>query len=211
MSKMYVTDTDTGKLVPLGGPGGSIPASGSSGGGGGDASASNQATEIARLDSILAKLPATPATETSVAAVATATGAPTDAAWNGSGSGGIVAILKSLRSLLAGTLSVFRSLGVATILLNAVTATGAGTSVQRSGYATYHATGATTSGIGAATIVIEVSNDGSNWLTKETINLTLSTTPASAGYEMDAPWTYVRGNVTSISGTGASVSLYMGV
>jgi hypothetical protein len=93
-----------------------------------------------------------------------------------------------------------------------VTTTGAGVAVEPPRCpSTIQAVGATTSGAGAAIIAIEVSNDGVNWLPYDTISLTLSTTPASAGIEMDAPWTNVRGNVTSISGTGAAVSLYMGV
>jgi len=97
-------------------------------------------------------------------------------------------------------------------LLNAVTTTGAGAAVIVNQHnRTFQATGDTTSGAGAATIAIEVSNNATNWLLHDTIALTLSTTPVSAGIEMDAPWTYVRGNVTAISGTGAAVSLYMGV
>lgn len=89
---------------------------------------------------------------------------------------------------------------------------GPGVTVEApSGSSTIQAVGATTAGAGAATIVIEVSNDGANWLTYDIISLTLSTTTASAGVEMDAPWAYVRGNVTAISGTGAHLSLIMGV
>jgi len=98
-------------------------------------------------------------------------------------------------------------------LLESVTATGPGVSVENpgGGKATFQATGATSSGAGAATIAIEVSNDRINWLTHDTLTIALSTTSASAGIEMDAPWAYVRGNVTAISGTGAAVSLTMGV
>lgn len=97
-------------------------------------------------------------------------------------------------------------------LLESVIATGAGASYEvRTLHRTFQASGATSAGAGAATIAIEVSNDGSNWLTYDTISLTLSTTTATAGVEMDAQWSYVRGNVTAISGTDASVSLYMGV
>jgi len=98
------------------------------------------------------------------------------------------------------------------LLLNAVTAPGSGIANHVDQCArTFQAVGATTAGSGSATIGIEVSNDATNWLTHDTITLTLSTTSATAGIEMDAPWAYVRGNVTAISGTGAAVSLFMGV
>ena len=71
--------------------------------------------------------------------------------------------------------------------------------------------GSASSGTGSTTVAVEVSNNNTDWLTHGTITLTLSTTKATAGIEMDAPWAYVRGNVTAISGTGAAVSLFMGV
>lgn len=99
-----------------------------------------------------------------------------------------------------------------TKLLNNTTDTGVGPSVSKNApKAAIQATGATTAGTGSATLVVEVSNDGANWLPHDTLTLTLSTVVATAGIEMDAPWAYVRGNVTAISGTGAAVSLIMGV
>lgn len=102
------------------------------------------------------------------------------------------------------------------ILLKNATGTGAGTAYQIAqaetrGKATLQASGLTTSGAGAAEIAVQVSNDNVNWLTLGTISLTLSTTESSDGFAFDAPWAFVRGNVTSISGTGAAVSLLMGV
>ena len=97
-------------------------------------------------------------------------------------------------------------------LLESVIATGAGAAAEvRTPGRTLQATGATSAGAGAATIAIEVSNDATNWLTYDTISLPLSTTTATAGVEMDAPWLFVRGNVNAISGTDAAVSLHMGV
>lgn len=95
-------------------------------------------------------------------------------------------------------------------LLNAATTTGAGTAYAMGGKRTFQASGATTSGAGAATIKIQVSNDGSNWLDLATISLTLSTTSASDGLAADAPWGYVRANLTAISGTNAAVTVRMG-
>lgn len=70
---------------------------------------------------------------------------------------------------------------------------------------------ATVSGTGAvsATVVIEGSNDGTNFLTLGTITLT-GTTSASDGFASTAPWQYVRARLTAISGTGAAVSAQMG-
>lgn len=100
---------------------------------------------------------------------------------------------------------------VSRTLLNGVTATGAGTSVNHyDSRCTFQAAGTTTAGAGAATILVQVSNDNTNWLTAGTITLTLSTTSSTDGFILDAKWVYIRGNITAISGTGASVSLVMG-
>lgn len=99
-----------------------------------------------------------------------------------------------------------------TLLLSAATATGAGDACRlQCDKATFQADGTTSSGAGAATIVVEVSNNGSNWLTAGTITLTLSTTSSSDGFALDAPWVWVRGRVSAISGTGASVNLRAGI
>lgn len=103
-------------------------------------------------------------------------------------------------------------------LLSNKTATGAGDSTppiqdnaQSSSNRTAQVVGTTTAGAGAAAVNIEVSNDGSNWLVAGTVTLTLSTTSTSDGFVIDAAWLFVRANVTSISGTGAAVSAYLGV
>ena len=69
-------------------------------------------------------------------------------------------------------------------------------------------------GVGAvsATILIEVSNDGVNFITPGIATVTLSgTNVAVDGTSSAAPWAFVRANVTAISGTGASVTVLMGV
>jgi len=97
-------------------------------------------------------------------------------------------------------------------LLDAVTAPGPGSGTKVDQRArTFQLVGSASSGTGSTTVAVEVSNNNTDWLTHGTITLTLSTTKATAGIEMDAPWAYVRGNVTAISGTGAAVSLFMGV
>ena len=71
----------------------------------------------------------------------------------------------------------------------------------------FQASGTTSSGSGAATILIQVSLDDSNWVTLGTISLTLGTTATSDGFASDAPWIYTRARVSAISGTGASVNV----
>ena len=97
-------------------------------------------------------------------------------------------------------------------LLDAATATGAGGAVSRSGAkSAIEAHGTTSSGAGAATVVIQGRNDDTGaWLTLGTITLTLSTTVSGDGFVLDAPWQQVRANVTAISGTGAAVTATMG-
>ena len=103
------------------------------------------------------------------------------------------------------------SVATSKTLLSASTSTGAGSVVARApAIKTFHLTGTTTAGAGAATVYVQVSNDNANWITAATLSLTLGTTATSDGCVIDAPWTFIRGNVNAISGTGASVSLHMG-
>jgi hypothetical protein len=99
---------------------------------------------------------------------------------------------------------------VATIL-SAATATGAGSSKElQDGIKTIQASMSGTGSI-SATVVIEVSNDNVNWLSESDSTLSLTgTTTASAGLMMSVNWKYLRANVTAISGTGASVNVYVG-
>jgi hypothetical protein len=102
--------------------------------------------------------------------------------------------------------------GLVTTLLSAGTATGAGTAATPRGTKrTFQAVGTTSSGTGAATVQVQVSNDNTNWLTLGTMSLSLSTTATTDGFASDAVWPFVRGNVTAISGTGAAVTLTMGL
>ena len=97
-------------------------------------------------------------------------------------------------------------------LLDAVTTTATGEKqkplvVNR----TFQLIGNTSAGVGAASVKVQVSNDGTNWVDLATLSLTLGTTVTSDSTSSAAPWLYVRGKVDSISGTGANVSLFMGV
>jgi hypothetical protein len=63
-----------------------------------------------------------------------------------------------------------------------------------------------------ATVVIKVSNDGINWCTTPLGTITLSGNDSvSDGFASDAPWKFVRADVTALTGTGASVQVLMGV
>lgn len=104
------------------------------------------------------------------------------------------------------------------------TATGAGGRVRLHGAKhTFMASGETSSGSGAATIDIQVTNidnpdfdatsgdEDGYWVTAGTITLTLGTTITADGFVLDAPWKYARAHVTAISGTDAAVKVYKGV
>lgn len=69
---------------------------------------------------------------------------------------------------------------------------------------------ANVAGTGAvtATVLVQVSNNNSHWITLATITLS-GTTSADDGFVADESWQYVRGKVTAISGTGAAVTLTM--
>ena len=106
---------------------------------------------------------------------------------------------------------------MAQILLKSATTTGAGAAWNprdTSAVATYvqhsfQAVGTTTAGSGAATVLIQVSNDGTNFITMGTITLTLGTSATSDGFAVANTYEYYRANVSVISGTNASVTVYM--
>jgi hypothetical protein len=106
---------------------------------------------------------------------------------------------------------------MAQILLSNATATGAGTAWHprdTSAVATYtqhsfQAVGSTTASTGAATILIQVSNDGVNYITMGTITLVLGTSATSDGFAVANSYEYYRANLSAISGTNAKVTVYM--
>jgi hypothetical protein len=61
----------------------------------------------------------------------------------------------------------------------------------------------------SASVNVEVSLDGTNWIVLTTMSLS-NTTP-TIGYTSTDAWPFVRGNVTAITGTGASVNLTVGL
>lgn len=97
-------------------------------------------------------------------------------------------------------------------ILSAATATGAGEVHRPNGAKmTFQAIGVTSSGAGSSDVLIQASLDNSNWVTLATISLTLSTTASSDGFAANAPWEYIRANVSTLSGTGATIDVWMGV
>lgn len=101
------------------------------------------------------------------------------------------------------------------LLENVTTTTTGHAERSRSIKKTFHAIGGTDSGTGSATIVVQVSNvnptNENDWLTAGTITLALNSSGVSDGFIVNAGWIWVRAKVTSISGTGATVSLVMGL
>lgn len=95
----------------------------------------------------------------------------------------------------------------------ATTATGAWVKCYGLGQ-TYQSTANGTAGAYSATVVIEVANDTTAAVATVLGTITIAgtaTTAASDGFTTGvAPWAWVRARVTAISGTGASVSTWMG-
>ena len=106
---------------------------------------------------------------------------------------------------------------MAQIILNAAIATGAGPAWQERdtvpkytyGYRSFQAKGTVASTTGAAVILIQVSEDGTNYLTLGTITLVLGTSATSDGFACANTYEYYRANVSSISGSTATVTVYM--
>ena len=69
--------------------------------------------------------------------------------------------------------------------------------------------GTTGSGTGAATIKLQGSNDGTNWIDIATCSLTLGTSVTASSVTNTANWYWYRVNVTAISGTSASVDAWV--
>jgi len=94
------------------------------------------------------------------------------------------------------------------VLLDAVTATGAGSAKAFSHSIPYRTCQATVSGTGAVTasVNIEVSNDNVGWILAGTIALS-GTTTATDGFTIQATWLNIRANVTALTGTGAAVTV----
>ena len=106
-----------------------------------------------------------------------------------------------------------------TTLLSGAIATGRGISFTITENMTFQAvlTGTTANQNLAATISIGVSNDGAHWIELGEIDLSVTdwddtSEDVTDGFyaEEAAKWAYASANVSAISGTGATVSAYMG-
>lgn len=93
---------------------------------------------------------------------------------------------------------------------SAVTGTGAQTAVQGRSPATAMVTGSVSASTGSATVLIQVSNDSTNFITACTITLSLTTSVSADGCGIQVPWRYIRMNISAISGTGAAVTGTLG-
>ena len=95
------------------------------------------------------------------------------------------------------------------LLHNVTTASSGGTNRFDFAPSTFQAT-VTGTGAVSATVVVEVSNDESNWLALATITLS-GTDSSSDGFAQDrVPWSVIRGRIAAISGTSAKVNLIQG-
>jgi hypothetical protein len=96
-------------------------------------------------------------------------------------------------------------------MLSAATTAAAGAAVSGArGVKTFQADGTTSAGSGSATIQVQGRVGRASWDVIGTITLTLGTTATSDSFTSDDRYTELRGNVTAISGTNASVNLYYG-
>lgn len=99
-------------------------------------------------------------------------------------------------------------------ILDDVTTTATGTAVEPYGpKMSFQSQGSVSASTGSATILIEVSNDNTNWITMSTHTLSLTTTESASvvGSTADASWNKVRARVSAISGTNATVSTWIGM
>lgn len=70
---------------------------------------------------------------------------------------------------------------------------------------TVQATTTTTSGNGSHSVLFQYSNDKVGWITVATSTPASAASPVTDGFALQAPWLYVRLNVTSVTGTGAKM------
>lgn len=102
---------------------------------------------------------------------------------------------------------------ITTLMTNAAT-TGAGTSINYSSIGTIPRPNiwfqATLNGASAvsATVEIDGSTDNTNWVPLTTFSLTAASATLATAVVTTAP--YIRGNLTAISGSGASVTVRSG-
>jgi hypothetical protein len=96
-----------------------------------------------------------------------------------------------------------------TALVAAGAATGPAVEVGQNSIRTFQAVLTCTSGNCSGTVEWEVSNDGTNFILAATTTFSAAASPQTDGFVSDAPWLYVRSDVTAISGTGAILTTYL--
>jgi hypothetical protein len=93
-----------------------------------------------------------------------------------------------------------------------------GTLVGKTGFrsdniVSFQALGAVVSGVGAATVLVQGSNEptpsSASWFTLDTLSLTLGTTVTQDNGSHSAPTKWIRANVSAVTGTGANVACYL--
>lgn len=89
------------------------------------------------------------------------------------------------------------------------TATATGVTIEAPGPGATVQARVTGTGAVTATVVVQVSNYTNVWLTLGTLSLS-GTTTATAGLALDAHWAYIRADLTALTGTGATVDVFMG-
>ena len=96
------------------------------------------------------------------------------------------------------------------VLLDAQTTTGVGgvSELSNKDARSFQCSVAGTGAV-AANVDIEVSNDGVTYSVLQTVTLSGTTSAQSVAYMKSFPFRYVRAEVTSISGTGAAVTVTM--
>ena len=102
--------------------------------------------------------------------------------------------------------------GTLEYILNAATTPTTGTVFQARPLNRAFQAFVTGTGTVTATVLIEVSMDGVNWATRQTLNINgvAGTNAASAVFnDTLAPFPFVRGTLTGITGTNAACTLYM--
>ena len=103
---------------------------------------------------------------------------------------------------------------MSTTMLNAATTTATGSAFQIRATndiytnRSFQAVGVMSAATGTATILIEVSNDGANYVTLGTIGLTLTTSPSSDAFFAFTTYEFYRARITQITANG-TVSVYM--
>ena len=72
----------------------------------------------------------------------------------------------------------------------------------------FQAVGVMSSSTGTASVVIEVSNDGTNYVTLGTITLTLTTAPSSDAFFAYTTYEFYRARLSQVTSNG-TVTVYM--